>query len=58
MSEFCGNPAAEAGEALMPSEPFNLVRFSHLVENIGAKENTNPTDQEYASNVKQILGTW
>ena len=58
MSELCGNPAAETGEALMPSEPFNPVRLSHLVENVGAKECPNSTDQETASNVKLTLGTW
>jgi hypothetical protein len=58
ISEFCGNPAAETGEALMPSEPFNPVRLSHLVENIGAKQSPNSTDPEPASNVKLTLGTW
>ncbi len=32
MSEFCGNPAAETGEAVMPSELFNLVHLGHLIE--------------------------
>jgi hypothetical protein len=56
MSELCGNPAAETGEALMPSElfiPLNLGRFTDF-----PKKSANSIDQEFASNVKLILGTW
>jgi hypothetical protein len=56
MSELCGNPAAEAGEALMPSELFNPLNLGHLTD--FSKKSTNSIDQEFASNVKLILGTW
>jgi len=56
MSELCGNPAAETGEALMPSESFRLPNIGHLTD--FSKESANSTDQELVSNVKSILGTW
>jgi hypothetical protein len=60
MSEFCGNPAADTGEALMPSEqatPF--CRLSVCIVNVLVeKKGTNTTDQEFALNVKLTLGTW
>jgi hypothetical protein len=56
MSELCGNPAAETGEALMPSELFSPLNFGHLTD--FSKKSANSTDQEFASNVKLILGTW
>ena len=42
----------------MSSESFDPMCLSHLVEHVGAKESANSTDQEYALNVKLILGTW
>jgi hypothetical protein len=56
MSELCGNPAAETGEALMPSELFSPLNLGHLADFL--KKSTNSTDQEFVSNVKLILGTW
>jgi hypothetical protein len=56
MSEFCGNPTAEAGEALMPSELL-VPSISDLIDMPVPKESANLTDQESASNVKRILGT-
>jgi hypothetical protein len=50
MSELCGNPAAETGEALMPSELFCPLNLSHLTD--FSKKRANSTDQEFASNVK------
>jgi hypothetical protein len=32
MSELCGNPAAETGEALMPSELFTPPNLGHLTD--------------------------
>ena len=32
MSELCGNPAAETGEALMPSELFNPLNLRRLID--------------------------
>ena len=32
MSELCGNPAAETGEALMPSELFSPLNVAHLTD--------------------------
>ena len=56
MSELCGNPAAETGEALIPSELFSPPNLGHLTD--FSKRSTNSTDQEFASNVKLIMGTW
>lgn len=42
----------------MSSESFDPMCLSHPVEHVGAKESANSTDQEYALNVKLILGTW
>ena len=56
MSELCGNPAAETGEALMPSKISSPLNPDHLTD--FSKKNANSTDQEFASNVKLILGTW
>jgi hypothetical protein len=58
MSESCGNPATETGEALMPSEPLNVMCIFHLVESVGMKKSANSTGQESASNVKLFLETW
>lgn len=56
MSELCGNPAAETGEALMPSELSSSLNLVHPTD--FSKRRANSTDQEFASNVKLILGTW
>lgn len=58
MSESCGNPAADTGEALMSSKPSGPTISTQIVEVLHRKKSTNSTDQKSASNVKLILGTW
>jgi hypothetical protein len=58
MSESCGNPAADTGEAIMPSKPSGPTLSSQIAEVSNRKKNANSTDQESVSNAKLILGTW
>jgi hypothetical protein len=58
MSESCGNPAVDTGEALMPSKPSGPTVSTQIVEVLHRKKSANLTDQKFASNAKLILGTW
>jgi len=58
MSDSCGNPAADTGEALMPSKLSDPTLSTQIVEVLHRKKSANSTDQKSASNVKLILGTW